>query len=100
MHIFALCIENHLLADYNVIKLLRQYYVLTLEDAMLNLTLTTEETDMLIFMLENCIQDLRMEISDTDNYDFKQTLKARKTLLNKILDAAQAARDGETPSPG
>lgn len=67
---------------------------------MLNLTLTNEETEMLIFMLENCIQDLRMEITDTDNYEFKQTLKARKLLMNKILDAARDARDAEKPSPG
>lgn len=37
-------------------------------------------------VLESYLSDLRMEIADTDNKDFREELKTRKAALKKILD--------------
>ena len=57
---------------------------------MLHLVLTTEEQQMLAFLLDECISDLRMEIVDTDSVDYKEMLKHRKQVLTKLLQALQA----------
>ena len=41
--------------------------------------------------LESYLSDLRMEIADTDSYDFRQGLKRRKATLLKVLDALAPA---------
>lgn len=53
---------------------------------MIYLDLTKEEKDMLVEILENDLSDLRMEIVDTDNMDFRETLKGRKAVLQKVLE--------------
>ena len=57
---------------------------------MLHLDLTTEEQQTLVYLLEECISDLRMEIVDTDSVDYKEMLKHRKQVLTKLLQALQA----------
>ena len=57
---------------------------------MLHLDLTTEEQQTLVYLLEECISDLRMEIVDTDSVDYKEMLKHRKRVLTKLLQALQA----------
>lgn len=64
---------------------------------MIQLNLTKEEEETLIYLLENSISELRMEISDTDNYEYKQMLKHRKAVLEKILATLQQS---ETVSTG
>lgn len=54
---------------------------------MIQLQLTEEEKDVLVQLLETCITDLRVEISDTDNYDYKNMLKDRKEVLIKLQHA-------------
>jgi len=53
---------------------------------MIQLPLEQEEKNILSEVLESKIADLRYEISDTDQHDFKQGLKDRKNLLKQILE--------------
>jgi hypothetical protein len=59
--------------------------------SMINLDLTKEEKDILVGILENDLSDLRMEITDTDNMDFRETLKNQKAVLQKVLEALREA---------
>jgi len=49
------------------------------------LELTREEAQELHAILESYRSDLRMEISHTDSADFRQGLKWREMLLDKLL---------------
>lgn len=55
------------------------------------LNLTTEAQDILRETLESYISDLRMEVSNTDNYDFRQDLKHREAILKSIADQLRHA---------
>ena len=57
---------------------------------MLQLDLTDEEHEILVQLLEESLSDLRMEIADTDQYDYREMLKRRKEAIMKVLQAAQA----------
>ncbi|MCF6156178.1 MAG: hypothetical protein E3K36_13260 [Candidatus Brocadia sp.] len=59
---------------------------------MIHLDLTKEENDILIGILENDLSDLRMEITDTDNMDFRETLKNQKVVLQKTLETLRQAK--------
>lgn len=52
---------------------------------MIKLNLTSDEQELLVTMIENAISELHDEIANTDNYDYKIMLKARKALLLKLL---------------
>jgi len=52
-----------------------------------HITLTDAEAATLRDALENYISDLRMEIADTDRMDFREDLKHREAVLNKVLAA-------------
>lgn len=53
---------------------------------MVNLNLDENEREVLGYALESYVSDLRMEIADTDKMDFREQLKTRKKVLNKIID--------------
>jgi hypothetical protein len=53
---------------------------------MVQITLTQEEVATLSRILSNDVSDLRMEIADTDSWQFRQNLKHEKGLLGKILE--------------
>jgi len=57
---------------------------------MIHLDLTSEEQEVLRNTLESYLSDLRYEIADTDTQEFREQLKAKKTVLEKILAALQA----------
>ncbi len=57
---------------------------------MLELDLTEQERDMLRHVLESYLSDLRMEIADTDRQDFRDMLKGRKAVIQKVLGALGA----------
>lgn len=57
---------------------------------MVQIDLTPEEQGELRTALESYLSDLRMEIADTDSYDFRVGLKARKAALEKVLAALGA----------
>ncbi|MGB9801173.1 MAG: hypothetical protein ACPLUL_13870 [Thermanaerothrix sp.] len=52
---------------------------------MLTLDLTPEEARVLMQVLEACVSDMRMEISQTDNIRYKAMLKERKAALERVL---------------
>lgn len=51
---------------------------------MFTIVLNEEERLTLKNLLENCLADLRMEIIQTDNYNYKTMLKKRKDVLLKL----------------
>jgi hypothetical protein len=58
---------------------------------MLRLELTDEEQRVLAELLETDIGDLRLEIADTDNAEFREMLKRREQVLKHLLAQVRAA---------
>lgn len=54
---------------------------------MVQIDLDPDERARLAEILEGTLSDLRMEISHTDQKDFRDMLKRRKEVLQKVLDA-------------
>jgi hypothetical protein len=52
---------------------------------MIHLDFSTDEVKILASVLESYLSELRMEIADTDNHDFREMLKERKAVLEKTL---------------
>ena len=52
---------------------------------MIHLDITKEQKNILIEVLEEYISDLRMEVADTDNMDFREKLKNQEKVLKEIL---------------
>ena len=63
---------------------------------MAQITLTQEEAATLRRILSNYVSDLRMEIADTDSWQFRQNLKHEEALLKKLLEQL----DADLASPG
>ena len=55
------------------------------------LHLTDDERQALIDTLESYLSDMRYEIADTDNFDFRQELKSKEALLEKVVSQLKAA---------
>jgi len=51
----------------------------------LTLTLTDGQRDMLQGILQSYLSDLRMEVADTDSFDFRQELKRKEEFLKELL---------------
>jgi len=64
---------------------------------MLQITLTEEEKLTLRDLLQCCLAELRVEIHHTDAIDFKDMLKNRKQVLEKIL--VELSEEGEQSEP-
>jgi len=47
--------------------------------------LSAEEVEMLREILQSYLGDLRMEIADTDQMDFRELLKLREVFLKALL---------------
>lgn len=58
--------------------------------AVLKLELASDEIEVLRYVLESYLSDLRMEIADTDRMDFREGLKHRKRVIQKVLEALPA----------
>ena len=54
---------------------------------MICLDLSSHERSVLIEVLEGVLSDLRIEIADTDQTDWKEGLKARRAVLVKVREA-------------
>lgn len=52
----------------------------------MQLDLAEGEANVLRDVLTDYLSDLRMEIVDTDQMDFRDTLKERKRVLEKVLE--------------
>jgi len=62
---------------------------------MIHLDLDTLEQKTLMETLESYLSDLSSEIADTDRFEFREELKARRNVLNKILSAVKEAHEGD-----
>ena len=62
---------------------------------MIHLDLDTLEQRTLMETLESYLSDLSSEIADTDRFEFREELKARRNVLNKILSAVKEAHEGD-----
>lgn len=60
---------------------------------MLILSLTDEETEILVESLEGYITELSHEIADTDSMDYRENLKRKKNRLNKILKEIESLEE-------
>ena len=58
---------------------------------MIHLDLDATEQKILIQVLESYLSDLSYEIADTDRLEFREELKAKRDVLNKILQAVKQA---------
>lgn len=54
---------------------------------MIQLDVTSEEQQILAEVLDTAVSNLGMEIADTDQLDYREVLKRRKTALSKILQS-------------
>jgi hypothetical protein len=59
------------------------------------INLSADEIKILTQLLENCISDLREEISKTDNIGYKQMLKERRDVLTKLLNILVNAKESQ-----
>jgi TRAP-type C4-dicarboxylate transport system substrate-binding protein len=57
---------------------------------MVYIHLDEEERTMLLQLLDTCASDLRQEIADTENYNYKNMLKQRREVLLKLTQALQS----------
>jgi hypothetical protein len=57
----------------------------------MELTLTTEEQQLLLDILEQRQRELLKEISHTDHHEFKQSLRKNEKLLESILSHLRRA---------
>lgn len=58
---------------------------------MISLDLSSVEREILADVLDSYLSDLRMEIAHIDSMDFRDRLKQRKSVVEKVLD--EVARD-------
>jgi hypothetical protein len=58
--------------------------------AKIEIELTPKELEIFKDVLENFISDLRMEITDTDKQDYRESLKTKKNLIVKIKQKLEA----------
>jgi hypothetical protein len=59
---------------------------------MTTLELTPEDVDHLHFILGSYLSDLRMEIVDTEQHEFREMLKRREEFIKRLLDRLPAPR--------
>ncbi len=59
----------------------------------MELTLTVEEQELLINILEQRHRELVKEISHTDHNDFKKALRNNEKLIESILNRLQASQE-------
>lgn len=59
---------------------------------MIHIDLNEQEREILDKALQSYLSDLSYEISDTDDMDFRENLKAKRSVLEKIKDALEKAK--------
>lgn len=57
---------------------------------MIQVELTSDEQEVLSEVLTHELADLRMEIRETDNRDFREGLKHRESLLSQIAEKVRS----------
>jgi hypothetical protein len=56
-----------------------------------NLHLTDDEREALIDTLQSVLKDLSYEIADTDSFDFREGIKAKRDLITKVVSQLEAS---------
>ncbi len=51
----------------------------------ITITLSDTEKEVLAEALDSYLSDLGMEITDTDGMDYREKLKAKRTVIQKVL---------------
>jgi hypothetical protein len=64
---------------------------------MIHLDLDETERQTLVDLLQSYLADMSYEIADTDRLEFREELKAKRDVLNKILNAVKQAVDSGKP---
>lgn len=59
---------------------------------MIDISLTDEEAAELKAVLTSYVSDLRMEIADTEKYEFREGLKNRKKFLVDLIERLGGSR--------
>jgi hypothetical protein len=59
---------------------------------MLQLNLRPEDRDLLVEIVEEYLSDLRVEIGDTGDFDYRHKLKEKEKAIGEILDALHQPR--------
>ncbi len=52
---------------------------------MVELELSAEDVTTLREILDSALSDLRYEINDTDSYDFRERLRLKQAVLERVL---------------
>ena len=52
---------------------------------MIQIELSSEESEILREVLTSYLSDLRMEIADTENMDFREALKKKEAFLKELI---------------
>lgn len=52
----------------------------------MDLHLTDDDVTLLQEILDSAFRDLRFEVGDTDNHEYKQELKQREAAIKALLD--------------
>jgi hypothetical protein len=60
---------------------------------MLQFTLRPEDRNLLVNIVEEYLGDLRAEIGDTDNFDYRSNLKAEEKAVREILNTLTHAQE-------
>lgn len=61
---------------------------------MFELRLTYGERDLLAEVLDSYLGDLRVQIANTDNFDFRENLKEKERTLARVLVALKQIKEG------
>ncbi|MDA8217130.1 MAG: hypothetical protein M0Z94_05870 [Dehalococcoidales bacterium] len=59
----------------------------------MELKLNTEEARLLKQVLTDYLSDLRMEVTETENFDMRQDLKANESMLKSVVDRLDKGLD-------
>lgn len=64
---------------------------------MISIDFTSAERKLLREMIDGMLSELRMEIADTDRLEYREMLRARKLVLQRMLDAIDPLTEPEVP---
>lgn len=62
----------------------------------MQITLEEKEKEILHWALQGTISDLGIEIADTENHDYREDLKERRTVLQNILNRLTRALEQQS----
>jgi hypothetical protein len=64
----------------------------------ISIDFTSAERKLLREMIDGMLSELRMEIADTDRLEYREMLRARKVVLQRVLDAMDVLPEPEVPA--